>query len=46
MDGLVPTGSKLFDTVRRWSPTLGEFLGTALANFVRAMFGRFGASRA
>jgi serine/threonine protein kinase len=40
LDGLAPTGSKLFDTVRRWSPTLGEFLGTALANFVRAMFGR------
>jgi len=40
LDGLAPTGSKLFDTVRRWSPTLGEFLGTALANFVRSMFGR------
>jgi len=40
LGGLAPTGSKLFDTVRRWSPTLGEFLGTALANFVRAMFGR------
>jgi len=40
LDRLAPTGSKFFDTVRRWSPTLGEFLGTALANFVRAMFGR------
>ncbi|MBN1137931.1 MAG: protein kinase [Anaerolineae bacterium] len=40
LDGLAPTGSKLFDTVRRWSPTLGEFLGAALAHFVRAMFGQ------
>jgi len=39
LDGLAPTGSKLFDTVRRWSPTLGELLGTALANFVRSLFG-------
>lgn len=40
LDGMAPTGSKLLDTVRRWSPTLGEFLGTALANFVRTMFGQ------
>ena len=40
LGGLAPTGSKLFDTVRRWSPTLGELLGTALANFVRSLFGR------
>jgi len=37
---LAPTGSKVFDTVKRWSPTLGEILGTALATFVRMLFGR------
>ena len=37
---LSPTGSRFFDTVRRWSPTLGEILGTALASFVRMLFGR------
>lgn len=37
---LAPTGSKVFDTVKRWSPTLGEVLGTALATFVRMLFGR------
>jgi hypothetical protein len=37
---LAPTGSKIFDTVKRWSPTLGEILGAALANFVRVLFGR------
>jgi serine/threonine protein kinase len=37
---LAPTGSKLFDSVKRWSPTLGELLGTALATFVRMLFGR------
>ena len=37
---LAPTGSKMFDTVKRWSPTLGEVLGTALATFVRMLFGR------
>jgi serine/threonine protein kinase len=37
---LSPTGSKVFDTVKRWSPTLGELLGTALATFVRMLFGR------
>jgi serine/threonine protein kinase len=37
---LAPTGSKVFDTVKRWSPTLGEMLGTALATFVRMLFGR------
>ena len=37
---LAPTGSKFFDTVRRWSPTLGEMLGSALASFVRMLFGR------
>jgi len=37
---LAPTGSRVFDTVKRWSPTLGEMLGTALATFVRMLFGR------
>jgi serine/threonine protein kinase len=37
---LAPTGSRFFDTVKRWSPTLGEILGTALASFVRMLFGR------
>jgi serine/threonine protein kinase len=37
---LAPTGSRFFDTVKRWSPTLGEVLGTALATFVRMLFGR------
>jgi serine/threonine protein kinase len=37
---LAPSGSKFFDTVKRWSPTLGEVLGTALATFVRMLFGR------
>ncbi|MGD2040605.1 MAG: protein kinase [Anaerolineae bacterium] len=37
---LAPTGSRFFDTVKRWSPTLGEMLGTALASFVRMVFGR------
>jgi serine/threonine protein kinase len=37
---LAPTGSKLFETVKRWSPTVGEMLGTALATFVRMLFGR------
>jgi serine/threonine protein kinase len=37
---LAPTGSRFFDTVKRWSPTLGEMLGTALATFVRMLFGR------
>jgi eukaryotic-like serine/threonine-protein kinase len=37
---LSPTGSRFFDTVRRWSPTLGEILGTALASFVRMLFGQ------
>lgn len=40
LDRLAPTGSKFFDTVKRWSPTLGEVLGTALATFVRMLFGR------
>jgi serine/threonine protein kinase len=40
LDRLAPTGSKFFETVRRWSPTLGEMLGTALATFVRMLFGR------
>jgi serine/threonine protein kinase len=39
LDRLSPTGSRFFDTVRRWSPTLGEILGTALATFVRMIFG-------
>ncbi len=37
---LAPTGSRVFDTVKRWSPTLGEIIGTALATFVRMLFGR------
>jgi len=37
---LAPTGSRFFDTVKRWSPTLGEVLGTALATFVRMLLGR------
>jgi serine/threonine protein kinase len=37
---LAPTGSRFFDTVKRWSPTVGEMLGTALASFVRMLFGR------
>ena len=37
---LAPTGSRIFDTVKRWSPTLGEILGAALAAFVRRLFGR------
>lgn len=37
---LAPTGSRFFDTVKRWSPTLGEILGTALATFVRTVLGR------
>jgi serine/threonine protein kinase len=37
---LAPTGSRFFDTVKRWSPTVGEVLGTALATFVRMLFGR------
>ena len=37
---LAPTGSRFFDTVKRWSPTLGEMLGTALATFVGMLFGR------
>jgi serine/threonine protein kinase len=40
LDRLAPTGSKFFEAVRRWSPTLGEILGTALVTFVRALFGR------
>jgi serine/threonine protein kinase len=40
LERLAPTGSKFFETVRRWSPTLGEMLGTALATFVRMLFGR------
>jgi serine/threonine protein kinase len=37
---LSPTGSRFFDTVKRWSPTFGEMLGTALATFVSMLFGR------
>jgi serine/threonine protein kinase len=40
LDRLAPTGSRVFDAVKRWSPTLGEVLGTALATFVRMLFGR------
>jgi serine/threonine protein kinase len=45
LDRLAPTGSRFFDTVKRWSPTLGEMLGTALATFVRMLFGRPTAAR-
>lgn len=37
---LAPTGSRFFEAVKRWSPTLGEVLGTAVVTFVRALFGR------
>jgi serine/threonine protein kinase len=37
---LAPTGSRFFDTVKHWSPTLGEIVGTALATFVQMLFGR------
>jgi serine/threonine protein kinase len=40
LERLAPTGSKFFQTVQRWSPTLGEILGTALVTFVRMIFGR------
>jgi len=40
LGALAPTGSRFFDTVKRWSPTLGEMLGSALASFVRVLFGR------
>ncbi len=40
LERLAPTGSKFFDAVKRWSPTVGEMLGTALASFVRMLFGR------
>ncbi|HSJ59557.1 MAG TPA: protein kinase [Anaerolineae bacterium] len=40
LGSLAPTGSRIFDTVKRWSPTVGEMLGTALATFVRMLFGR------
>jgi serine/threonine protein kinase len=40
LDRLAPTGSRFFELVRRWSPTVGELLGTALATFVRMLFGR------
>ena len=37
---LAPSGSRFFQAVKRWSPTLGEVLGTAMVTFVRALFGR------
>ena len=40
LDRLAPTGSKFFETVQRWSPTLGEILGTAMVTFVRMLLGR------
>jgi serine/threonine protein kinase len=40
LDRLAPTGSRFFETVKRWSPTLGEILGTAMVTFVRSLFGR------
>ena len=40
LDRLVPTGSRFFETVQRWSPTLGEMIGVAAASFVRMLFGR------
>jgi serine/threonine protein kinase len=36
----VPTGSRFFETVKRWSPALGELIGAAAASFVRMLFGR------
>ncbi len=40
LERLAPTGSRFFEAVKRWSPTVGEALGTALATFVRLVFGR------
>jgi eukaryotic-like serine/threonine-protein kinase len=40
LERLSPTGSRFFETVKRWSPTLGELLGAALATFVQALLGR------
>jgi serine/threonine protein kinase len=40
LERLMPTGSKFFQTVQRWSPTVGEILGTALVTFFRMIFGR------
>jgi serine/threonine protein kinase len=40
LERLAPTGSRFFDAVKRWSPTLGEVLGSALASFARMLFGR------
>jgi eukaryotic-like serine/threonine-protein kinase len=40
LERLSPTGSRFFETVKRWSPTLGELLGAALASFVQALLGR------
>ncbi|MFC2029128.1 protein kinase [Chloroflexota bacterium] len=40
LDRLAPTGSRFFEAVKRWSPTLGEVLGTAMVTFVRALFGK------
>jgi serine/threonine protein kinase len=40
LERLAPTGSRFFEAVKHWSPTLGEMLGTALATFVRMLFGR------
>ena len=37
---LIPTGSRLFTTVTRWSPALGEVLGVAAAAFVRCLWMR------
>ena len=45
LDRLVPTGSRFFETVQRWSPTLGEIIGVAAASFVRMLFGRPARSR-
>jgi len=40
LERLAPTGSRFFETVKRWSPTLGEIIGVAAASFVRMLFGR------
>jgi serine/threonine protein kinase len=37
---LAPTGSRFFETARRWGPTIGDLIGAALASFFRSIFGR------
>jgi serine/threonine protein kinase len=40
LERLIPTGSRLFTTVTRWSPAVGEVLGIAAATCVRMLFGQ------